>query len=136
MVERMRQSVVVLKRPLRGLALGVVAIAIVVGVAVAFRPSGKATVTGTLRMVGGSFPGRDIPVGGSIEVTRSDGSVAARADVESDGRFKFYVASGTYGVVGRSPRFNDGTLPCGLSTASLTVSTDNPVTISVECPMR
>jgi hypothetical protein len=97
----------------------------------------KSAVTGTLRMVGGLVGNATIPVDGSVEATRTNGSVAGRATAGADGQFKLSLAPGTYQLVGHSPQFNGGTIACwGSTTNSVEVTDGHSVNIDVVCPMR
>jgi hypothetical protein len=70
-----------------------------------------ATVTGTLRMIGGPSPGVNRTVSGNVTATNQSGqrfSTTAR----DDGNFAMELPPGVYDIVGHSPNFGYGKYDC------------------------
>jgi hypothetical protein len=66
-------------------------------------------VSGDFLMSGGPYPGRDVPLSGTVVFESSDAAV--RVTLDSSGHFTVRVPPGRYQVTGTSPRFQ-GRRPC------------------------
>lgn len=67
-------------------------------------------VSGDFLMSGGPYPGRDVPLSGTVVFESPDATL--RVTVGSSGRFQVRVPPGRYEVTGTSPHINGGQSPC------------------------
>ncbi len=89
----------------------------------------KGSITGTLEAVGGpAGPAR--PLSGRI--TAHSGGHTWSTMAGTDGRFSFHVPPGTYGLTGRSPSYQDGTVDC-IADGAVVVSSGSTVATHVMC---
>jgi hypothetical protein len=103
-----------------------------------------AVVTGTLRMVGGPFPGEDRAVSGNVTATDSSGQRFSA--VARDGNFAMELPAGVYNIVGHSPDFGYGKYDCpaggpvavanGPVTEADVPTTKPKAVIQLTCPVR
>jgi hypothetical protein len=67
-------------------------------------------VSGDFLMSGGPYPGRDVPLSGTVVFESPDATL--RVTVDSSGHFQLRVPPGRYQVTGTSPHINGGQSPC------------------------
>lgn len=67
-------------------------------------------VSGDFLMSGGPYPGRDVPLSGTVLFESSDTTLCVTVD--SSGHFTLGVPPGRYQVTGTSPHINGGRSPC------------------------
>jgi hypothetical protein len=98
------------------------------------RAPAERTVSGTLVMGGGRYPGYVIRVPGQVRAELVNGDappVIAIAD--TTGRFILHLPDGRYQLSGTSPHYNAGAVTC---TGNEVVVTGNAAGLLVACPMR
>lgn len=69
-------------------------------------------VSGDFLMSGGPYPGRDVPLSGTVVFESSDTDTTLRVTVGRSGRFQVKVLPGRYQVTGTSPHINGGRSQC------------------------
>jgi hypothetical protein len=80
-------------------------------------------------MIGGSAPGVDRPLAGTITLVSSSGD---RIRVKTaDGAFRVHIAPGTYRTLGTSPMYNGGDSKC--TGALVLVSAHHVTQADVNC---
>ncbi|MDP9336848.1 MAG: hypothetical protein M3Q30_26545 [Actinomycetota bacterium] len=107
------------------------------------RPSpgaGTSTLV-TLQMVGGLPGGLPQAVAGTVTVIASSGEQCT-ASVGGSGHVSLMLAPGTYQLTGRSPQYNDGSLPCAAEKPFVAPhvvegsEVPPPQFVNVDCPRR
>ncbi len=74
--------------------------------------SGDLVVRGQMVSAGGPAGTGTDPAPGTVQALDDTATVVATAETDSDGRFDLTLPSGTYRVVGRSERYQNGNEDC------------------------
>jgi hypothetical protein len=94
---------------------------------------GMATVSGSLREVGGPSGAADTVIPGTVAFASHGATTVATA--HTDGTFSVSLAPGTYDVVGTSPHWGDGKGRC-IPDGPVVVGSTGVTGLVVACPRR